>query len=599
MPRDRLSDIFLRFDFADPASQGPLIFSRPLAVLEAHELDEIPALFKRLDGERQRGRYAAGFVSYEAAPAFDRALETHDRVPGLPLVWFGIFESADADHDTIDVNTAAPIEPVTWTPDLDERTYSKNVAAIREAILRGDVYQVNHTFRLEASVDPGSLPVLYRRLREAHQPPYAALLSTGRWHILSLSPELFLRIDGTHIVSRPMKGTTGRGRWPDEDREQAARLAGSGKDRSENVMIVDLVRNDLGRISTVGSVQVPALFDLERYPALWQMTSTVVGRLQPGTSSFDVLAALFPAGSITGAPKSSAMRAIHALEASPRGVYTGAIGYFAPDAARFNVAIRTALVDAHTGRMTAGIGGGVTWESTAENEHAEALAKAAFLSVPPDIELIETMRLTRTGITRLERHLQRLADSAAFLDFHCDLEAVRAHLDEVLRAHADGGLYRVRLLSGRSGVSRVEVTPFAPAPPHPHVALARTPVSSRDKTLFHKTTNRRTYEQARLEQPDVFDVLLWNEREEVTEFTIGNVVVEIDGVRCTPPRSSGLLAGVFRAELVDEGIVTERVIAVNELAEARRVWLVNSLREWVEVRLTMPAPIQAGGIFRT
>ena len=527
-----------------------------------------------------QGLYAAGFVSYEAAPAFDPALTTQ-HPSAVPLVCFGLFAEGE---------WAAPLEAgplpaaVEWTPMLSAKGHAQGVAAVREAIAAGDTYQINYTFRLSATVDRTELDALYRHLAHAEHVPYAAKIDTTDWHLLSLSPELFFDLDGTRLVTRPMKGTAPRGRWAEEDRALRDELGASEKNRAENVMIVDLCRNDLSRVCEVGSVKATSLFDVEPYATVWQMISTVEGIVRPDTRLTDIFAALFPAGSITGAPKSSSMRLIASLEHAPRGVYCGAMGFATPDGrATFNVAIRTMTVNAMTGRAEYGVGGGITWDSVASAEHAEAMNKAECLTVRPPFALIETLRAEGGTLVRVERHLARLEESADFFAFRCDPSAVRHHLDAWMASHREGK-WRVRLELAADGGVEIEGTTLGPPPVDPaRVVLASRAVDSRDRFLCHKTTQRDVHEGHRAEHPDAFDVLLWNERGEVTEFTRGNVVVELDGKRWTPVRTSGLLAGVFRGELLDAGAIAERVLTVEDLARATGMWFINSLREWVPV----------------
>jgi para-aminobenzoate synthetase/4-amino-4-deoxychorismate lyase len=583
----------LRFDFADSNGRPRAIrFSRPLRILQALCLDEVKNVLDAVETGRRSGLHAAGFVSYEAAPAFDRALVTQPPAPGQPLAWFGLFDRAEPIDGSPSVPPSAP--DFEWTAEIDPARFDIDVARIRRAIEEGDVYQVNYTFRISA--DLGAVPpaVLYERLLADHRPPYAAYLELDGLSIVSLSPELFFRIEGRRLVSAPMKGTAPRGSFAEDDHTRGRALAESTKDRAENVMIVDLVRNDLSRVAEPGTVRVPSLYSVERYASVWQMTSTVEGRLRPGTTIGDVFGALFPAGSITGAPKSSAMRAIADLEGSPRGIYTGALGYVEPTGdATFNVAIRTWHAN-EAGRATAGIGGGITWESDAQSEFAEALDKAGFLRPVPTIDLFETMRLEDGEAIRLERHVSRLAESADYFGFAYHEPSVRSAVDLVAREHAVG-THRLRLTLSRDGhmQTAIEPMPHVPAAP-PMVALAASPVSSENRWLYHKTTHRRPYERARSERPAAFDVLLWNERGEITEFTIGNVVIEIDGQLLTPPRQSGLLAGVMRQELLERGLIVENTIGLDVLGRASRAWLINSLRGWVEVRLPGPDPDRAG-----
>lgn len=701
----------LRFDFADALGlPSPVRFADPERVIVAHTLAEVGQAMADVEAATRDGWYAAGYVAYEAARAFDDALETQP-AGRMPLVWFGLFRAPQSSAEprpaagestgmpaaaangtgaALTASLTSAIAPtdmpaasaaLTWTPDITREAYCQGIDAVKAAIARGDTYQVNYTFRLRAAfaadarddtapatpgahvapapdatlatdgrraadatysapgtpaahaghpvgpVDdaprrearseagrapasapapPTDLDALYDDLVRTHRAPYAASLDLGRWRVLSLSPELFLRVGGRRIVTRPMKGTAARASWLEEDDGRGAWLASSEKNRAENVMIVDLARNDVGRVAAVGSVQATRLFEVERHPSVWQMVSTVEGTLRPEATLVDLFTALFPAGSITGAPKSSSMRLIASIEAAPRGVYCGAIGFVTPAGeAIFSVAIRTAVFDCETGQAEYGVGGGITWDSTAADEYAEALSKAAALTATPPFELLETMRLDEQGYARRARHLARLRESAAYWDIPFDAAAIDAALDVHARAHGRTGSavtppHRVRLTLSRSGEPRIESTPLhaahedaaepetaAPDAAAPRlVALAKTPVSRADRFLFHKTTNRAVYEAHKAARPELFDVLLWNEAREITEFTIGNIVVEIDGVRWTPPRHCGLLAGTLRAELLDAGTIRERVLTIDDLATVTRIWLINSVREWVPVELT-------------
>lgn len=569
-----LNGVRARFDFGQP-----VVFHSPERVLIARTLADVPGVMASVEQGLRDGLHAAGWVSYEAAPAFDRALGAQPP-SACPLVCFGLFRSAEV---------AAPLAPsemparIAWIPALSADLHARGVAAVREAIAAGDTYQINYTFRMHAAMG-GPAEELYAHLAREAAVPYAAFIETDAWQVLSLSPELFFQMDGRRVITRPMKGTAPRGRWADEDAALCGALAASEKNRAENVMIVDLCRNDLSRVCEVGSVRAVSLFDVEPYPTVWQMVSTVEGVLRADTGLTDIFAALFPAGSITGAPKSSSMRLIADLEHAPRGVYCGAIGYASPDGhATFSVAIRTMTVNTSTGQAEYGVGGGITWDSVAADEHAEALSKAACLEVGPAFMLIETLRMENRRLVRLDRHLDRLCESAAFFGFHCDRVRVTAALEAHMAA-CDAAPRRVRLLLNDQGYSAVQSEPLDAAPPGPHaVALATDPVDSRDRSLCHKTTRRDVYDRHRAAHPDVFDVLLWNERRELTEFTRGNVVVELDGARCTPVRTSGLLAGVYREELLDTGAIREQVITLDDLSRCTRFWFINSLREWVMV----------------
>jgi para-aminobenzoate synthetase/4-amino-4-deoxychorismate lyase len=378
-----------------------------------------------------------------------------------------------------------------------------------------------------------------------------------------------------------MKGTARRGRWPEEDQAVALALAASPKERAENVMIADLLRNDLGRVAELGSVRATALCAPERYRTVWQLTSTVEARLPPPVGLDDLFAAAFPCGSVTGAPKVSAMRLIAAEERSPRGVYCGAAGVVAPGGdCAFNVAIRTAEVDLASGAATYGAGGGITYDSSAAGEWDELLAKAAVLDLEPTKPtLLETMRLEGGRVALLDRHLARLQGSARYHGIPLDLATVRALVER------EPGAACLRLLLEPDGGARLERGPLpAPLDGPVQVAVSRSPVVSRDPARFHKTADRGFYQSRRAARPDCFDVVLVNEAGVPTESTIANLVVERSGVRVTPPLEAGLLPGVFRAELIATGQVREGALTMADLRGAPRLWLVNALRGWIEAR---------------
>ncbi|MGA8892754.1 MAG: aminodeoxychorismate synthase component I, partial [Anaeromyxobacteraceae bacterium] len=455
------------------------------------------------------------------------------------------------------------------------------VGEIREAVAAGAVYQVNLTFRLRGRLEGQPLG-LYRRLRGAQGSGDAAYVRAGGRAVVSASPELFLLRRGDRVTTRPMKGTARRGRWPVEDEAARRLLAASEKDRAENVMIADLLRNDLGRVAATGSVHAGPLLEVERLRTVWQLTSTVSARLRPGVDLADLLSATFPCGSVTGAPKVAAMAIVARLERSPRGAYCGAVGAIAPGGdCCFNVAIRTAEVDLSTGAVAYGTGGGITWDSDPAAEWEEALAKARVLEADPELPtLLETMRLEGGRVALLEGHLARLAGSAGYHGTPLDLPAVRA------RIGAERGDARLRLTvdpAGTIAIGRAPLPPTAGAPVM--VALSVEPVDRRDPALFHKTTRRGPYERRRAPRPDVFDVLLLNREGEVTEGTFTSVVADIDGERVTPPLDAGLLPGVFRASLLARGEVRERRLLPSDLSRARRLWVVNALRGWMEARL--------------
>ena len=581
----------LRFDFPDPSIastarvgvvSAPMEFTRPREVFVARALVDVEPVVRAAEAASLAGAWVAGFISYEAAAAFDSALVTH-ALTDLPLAWFAAFDEPSRPADT-DVRPDALPQPSLWRPRISDADYAHGFSTIKEAIANGDVYQANYTLRLDGQWDD-DLWARYRALLWWHRPPYAACLECDDLVVLSLSPELMLRRSGTRVTTSPMKGTARRGRWPEEDRARKDALIASAKERAENVMIVDLARNDLGRVCEIGSVEVESLFEVQPYRAAWQMVSTVSGTLRSGVTLWDSLAAMFPAGSITGAPKTSTMKLIRAIEPEPRGLYCGAVGLLAPGGnAIFNVAIRTAVIERGSRRVSLGIGGGITWDSIAAAELTEARLKAAFLDPPPPFSLVETLRYDGASLVRWPRHLARLRASAAFFDIPMDdarvAEAVEAHV-----ASWRGMARRLRVLVGQDGSPEVASRALDASPECARVALSTRPVFSEDVFLCHKTTNRDVYESRRAEYPEVFDVLLQNERGELTEFTIGNLVVSLDGQRWTPARESGLLPGIFREQLLLEGAIHERTLLATDLERATGIWLINSLREWVPVEI--------------
>jgi para-aminobenzoate synthetase/4-amino-4-deoxychorismate lyase len=571
-----------RFD--DLVSGVALLCPPPSRVLTAHRPEDVAPVLTEVERATAAGHWAFGYVAYEAAVGLDPALPVAAPTgDGPPLVWFGIC-GPPSEVRPVGPGQDRPATGVQWQPDWSDEEHRGAVARVREHIAAGDTYQCNLTDRLRAQVE-GDLEQLYTALVTAQRGAYNAYLDLGRHVVASASPELFFEWSGDRIRTRPMKGTAARGRGVDDDLAQARRLRTSPKERAENLMIVDLLRNDLSKVARLGSVEVPALFVLERYPTLWQMTSEVTARTAAEVGLVDVFRALFPCGSVTGAPKRSTMQLIRDLEPGPRGVYCGAIGLLAPSGApfraRFSVAIRTVVVDRVSGAAVYGAGGGITWDSDATAERAELLTKAAVLTgPPPEHELLETLGWSPAhGFRNLDRHLARLAGSAAYFGFRCDVEQARTALASAVE-HLPGPV-RVRLRLGRSGSVTVNVGPRPARPDRPvTVALDEHPIDSTSVWLVHKTTRREAYASRAARHPGVDDVLLVNERGEVTETCIANLAVRLDHRWWTPPTASGCLPGVERGRLLELGLLHERVLTVADLERAEDLAVVSSLRGW-------------------
>lgn len=526
------------------------------------------------------GLWAAGYIAYEAAPGLDSHLRVRARPPGdpfdeMPLLWFGLFQNWE-EAPAIGSGAYSVSE---WLPSMPREDYITAVERIRDHIRAGDTYQVNHTFRLRSRFSGDDL-AFYGDLLQAQRAAHCAYLDLGRFRVLSASPEMFMSLEGNRLTTKPMKGTAPRGRTLDEDRERTTALIASAKERAENAMIVDLLRNDMGRISDASSVRVMKLFETERYETVWQLTSTIESRLSAGVELPQLMGALFPSGSVTGAPKIRSMEITAELEDSPRGVYTGAVGWIAPPTEKqrmaFNVAIRTVVLDTVTGTAEFGVGSGITHDSSAEREFEECVTKALVLTERrPDFQILEAI-LCEDGEPRwLEAHLDRMAASASYFDFRFDQNAALKAIDSV---RGREGVLKIRLTLARDGSVSAAAGPVGSTAPVEVAIDIDDPVDPSDPFLFHKTTRREVYVAAAARHPEAGDVILTNDRGEVTEATSANIIAMIDGVWFTPPVSCGLLPGVHRQVLVGSGEIRERVLTPEDLERAAEVVLLNSVR---------------------
>lgn len=568
-----------RFD--DLLAGTSLQFSGADRKIEARDAHEVADALQAVEEAVEAGNWAFGFLAYEAAAGLDPGAVVHDPAPGLPLLWFGIAERPDADPGPLPTRPSA--RNGAWSLDQDRAAHAEAVGRVHEAIAAGDTYQANLTTRLRSPA-PEDPYALYGDLARRQQGAYCAYLDLDRWAVLSASPERFLHWDGDVLTAAPMKGTAPRGATPQTDAAARADLLSSEKDRAENVMIVDLIRNDLARVSRPGTVEVRELLAAEQYPTVWQLTSTVTSRTRPGTTLLEVMAAMFPCGSVTGAPKLSTMQLIRQLEPTPRGVYCGAIGYLAPGPRRrasFNVAIRTVLVDREQGRAVYGVGGGVTWASTADAEFAEMEAKARVLQPAP--ALLETFALIDSVPRHLERHLARLQTSAEHFGFTVDRDAI---LREVAALR---GTALVRLRLQPEGTVTLEPRPLEPSPQLVRLAVDTVPIDPASPYVQHKTTHRDHCTSAWARHPEADDVVLVNPSGNVTETTVASIAARIDGTWCTPPLTEGCLPGIGRALAVERDELLERPLSVDELHRAEQIALISSARGWRRAMLTRTA----------
>ena len=571
-----------------PSKNRWLLFRDPVDVISSGDVDQVTALLGQTEHQVEHyQRYAAGFISYEASPAFDRHFPVR-RTRDIPKIWFGIYDGYDVIDFPESVAARDNSDGLNWELSLEEEDYRKSLTRIKDYIREGDAYQVNYSFRFRANCDIDSWSLFVQMVHTqnlASQPGYCVYVNTNEWAVCSASPELFLSLEQRVLVSKPMKGTAARGQGYEDDMEIGRQLKRSGKNCAENIMITDMVRNDMGKIADHGSVEATDILSLEKYPTFWTMSTTIECLTDAGLT--EIFRALFPAASITGAPKLRAMEIIDELENLPRYIYTGAAGFVFPGrCAQFNVAIRTLLIDKSKGSAEFGAGGGIVWDSDIGDEFQECHTKAAVLTYSqPSFDLLETLKWTRCGgFLNLDAHLSRLGNSASYFSWQVNMDEIRNQLLSAALEFPEADL-RIRLCVSRCGRICVQHTDYQPLSDPYRVRLAKNPVNSKNYFLYHKTTQRTVYDLALAANLDCDDVLLCNERGEVTESCRANIIVELGGEFLTPPISSGLLSGVGRATLLAERKITEKVILPEQIYDADSLWLVNSLRGCWRVHL--------------
>ena len=584
---------FVLIDDNSGPGGGAMLFEAPAEIVVARAAEEVDEALARIEAAVREGAWAAGYFAYELGYLMEPRLRAClDESSSDPLIWMGLFDRP---------RTLGPAETSGWLTarrtgaycvsglsyELDERTYERAFKTTQRLIAEGDIYQLNYTFQARFHLD-GDPVALYCALRKGQRVPYGALIDTGEGHVLSLSPELFLELADGRMRSRPMKGTAPRAPLAAEDEAIGCWLCTDAKSRAENLMIVDLMRNDLGRIAKLGSVRVSDLFTRETFRTLHQMTSGIEADLADGTGLAELMRAVFPAGSVTGAPKLRAMEIIHDLEARPRGVYTGAIGLISPERGgrfgmRLNVGIRTITLNPD-GRGQAGIGSGLVHDSECAAEYRECLLKLRYLTDPgPTFELIETMLWeAASGFALLDRHMSRLAQSARYFGFAFDEARCRAALDEAVH-RPEAAALMVRLLLAEDGGLAVTAKPFAPPGPEAcmRYVFSAERLDPEDLFLYHKTTRRALYDREHERASATWgadEVVFLNKRGELGEGSRTNLFIKRGDVLLTPPLSAGILPGTLRAELLDTGRAVERKLWPEDLETAEAVYLGNSVR---------------------
>jgi len=593
-----------------------LFFSSPANIIAASSIADVPAALQKIDEAVKSGHHVAGWISYEAAYALEKKLAKPGfPLPSEPLIWMMVCNKPPQELSPSDIHNLLhsasrgnhQVANLKIQPPESYQDYVSALDTVKNYIVTGDVYQVNYTFPQDITLTGAPLS-LYGRLRSAQPVEYGAYIDTGVDKILSFSPELFVRCENGTLRSRPMKGTIDRGRYPEEDEANQRQLANDPKARAENLMIVDLIRNDLSKIADKGSVEVASLFNIERYPTLWQMTSEITARCIANLKPSAVIKALFPCGSVTGAPKIRSMQIIQEIEKKARGVYCGTIGYFSPDGDfRLSVPIRTLVLNASKdteasdvaslpktdGRYS--IGSGVVADSKIDLEYEECLLKGKFLnqSTKP-FSLIETMLLQDGKYRFLDRHMKRLEESAAFFDFKLNAETISEQLEHIRSLNDSNSSLRVRLLVDKAGTSSVTTKKVRDQPriwslnelpqmnsePLETVTVTNGKVYSEDIFLFHKTTNRDLYDTVYKDAINKghIDSLFTNECNEITEGSITNVFLKYEGRWITPPINAGVLNGTLRDSLLEKRQASEHSITFDDLNRAEAIAVGNSVR---------------------
>lgn len=566
---------FLQFDF----EQTNILFTNPIEVITTTEYSEVDNCLAKVQQAIDNGFYVAGYLSYEVTYAFYNE-EINNQPSSLPLMWFGVFSAPTKNKEVTPTSDAYQIG--TWSMLESKEQYITTFNKIMKEIKQGAINQINYTTVFHANF-VGNSYSYYNRLKNAQKANYNAYIQLENVDILSISPELFFKVYHNNITVKPMKGTIHRGKSSKEDATNKNWLQQSSKNRYENKLITDLMEDELIAIADTESASQTKLFQIEKYPTVYQMTSTIKRKLKPDSPITNIIKTLFPCGSISGVPKKETIKLINDLENYPREIYCGAIGYISPEnEAIFNVPIRTVTIDHQQQLASYHAGGAITVHSTAEEEYEEVLTKTKFLSEEqPDFSLLETIGLVDGSYFVLEEHLSRLQASANYFNIVMNKDKLLVKL-ETLKADYPSSSWRIRVTLAKDGkftITKQEMNKLD----NVIVGIANEPIQQENIFHYHKTTNRSIY--TKHQQDKWFDVILWNEKREITEFTIGNIVVEIDGNYYTPPIECGVLPGTYRSFLLNASKINEKVLYIEDLVLAENIWLINSVRQWVNVHL--------------
>ncbi len=585
----------------DNRNHKSYLFINPIDMIKLYSIKEVPYLFSKIEECIKRNYYLAGYFCYECGYHFEKSFSHLNVNLPYPFAWLGVYERPVIfNHSTGEYENPNLVRDFEKGVIVDEfklenlefnihkPDYVLKVEKIKDYIARGDVYQINFTGKYKFTFT-GSPIALYNSLKKKQNVTYGAFLNADGLLICSLSPELFFELEGDRIITKPMKGTIKRGRTIEEDKIFGEGLKKDRKNLAENLMIVDLLRNDIGRISETGFVSVRDLFSVEKYQTLFQMTSTIEGRVREDVQFYDLFKAIFPGGSVTGAPKIRAMEIIHEIETEPRGIYTGSIGYISPKRKTvFNIAIRTVIIQGEKGEM--GTGSGIVWDSYPEAEYEECALKANFLIIPHEaFDLLETILWNDDGYFLLEKHLERLENSAHYFDYPFDASSIVSALGKETVKFKKDRKYRVRLRLDRYGNVYLESSPLGERQNSNLVVISNIRTDSSNVFLYHKTTKRHLYDEAYRDalSRGCIEIIFMNERSQITEGAISNIFIKKGRQYYTPPVECGLLNGVYRQHLLETlTCVKEKVLYLNDLEEADSILVCNSVRGVQEVKIS-------------
>lgn len=572
----------------DSAEKKWLSFTDPAAVFSSFSIEHVQRVLKSVSREvLDKNLHAAGFISYQASPAFDRSLKVKPDYSLIPLISFALYSKAEEiDSPALNHYNKEPFSTGPWNFSIAEDVYKNKIMEIKKYLEAGDTYQVNFTLPLKADFYGSPFSFFCHLLPDASV-KYAAYIENHDYAICSFSPELFFIKQGKNISMKPMKGTAPRGETRLEDNINREWLAESEKNRAENLMITDMIRNDLSRIARRGSVNVTDAFTIETYPTLFQMTSTV--KAETDAQIPEIFKALFPCASITGAPKISTMNIIEKLETEPRGLYTGSIGIIKPGGdGFFNVAIRTVTIDKKRQMGTYGVGGGIVWDSIPEEEYKECLTKSGIIRRSGDIFfLFETIKYSDGEFFLLREHLERMGKSAEYYRIPFDRDIAEEELAEAVKGSEPRDTLRIKFMLQPDGKIDVAASPLTPLPEPYVITAASSPVDRENPFLYHKTSVRFMYNEALRKSGSYNDLILYNRDNELTESTIANIVLRFNEDLYTPPVLCGLLPGTMRSFLIKSGKIKEKVLYLNDLKKADEVFLINSLRGWIKPELKL------------